>query len=101
MITPKAKLLIFCILIISIAACEKDKTSPQQYGNTMVQSLKAAKSVESKVNVEEVRKSIQAFNAANGRYPADLNELSTFNGITLKSDNYDYDPTTGNLSEKQ
>lgn len=67
----------------------------------MVQSLKSAKSVENKVNVEEVRKSIQEFYAANGRYPADLTELSTFNGITLKSDKYDYNPATGTLTEKQ
>ncbi len=82
-----------------ITSC-KDNPA-QQYGNTLTQSLKSAKSVENKVNVEEVRKSIQEFYAANGRYPADLNELSTFNGITLKSDKYDYDPATGTLAEKQ
>lgn len=87
--------------IVLAAACNESDNPAQQYGNTMVQSLKTAKSVEKKVNVEEVKKSIQEFNAANGRYPADLSELATFNGVTLKSDNYEYDPSTGNLSEKQ
>ncbi len=72
----------------------------QQYGNTMTQSLQSAKSVENRVNVGEVRKSIQEFYAANGRYPADLNELKAFNGMTLKSDKYEYDSTTGTLTEK-
>ncbi len=67
----------------------------------MVQSLKSAKKLDATVNVLEVKKSIQAFYATNGRYPAELNELSTFNGMTLKSDEFDYDPATGNLSEKR
>ena len=97
---PNKELIALCGLFLVFAACE-DKNPAQQYGNTMVQSLKTTKSVENKANVEEVRKSIQEFNAANGRYPADLNELLTFNGITLKSDKFDYNPATGTLTEKQ
>lgn len=94
-------LFIFFTTLVALVSCTDDKNPAQQYGNTMVQSLKSAKSVENKVNVEEVRKSIQEFYAANGRYPAELNELLTFNGITLKSDKYDYNPATGTLMEKQ
>lgn len=86
---------------LTIASCNNDKNPAQQYGNTMVQSLKSAKKLDATVNVLEVKKSIQEFYAANNRYPADLNELSTFNGMTLKSDQYDYDPATGNLTEKR
>ncbi len=85
-------------LIFTVSSC-KDNPA-QQYGNTMTQSLKSAKDTAGKVNIAEVRKSIQEFYAANGRYPADLDELSKFNGITLKSDKYDYDPATGTLTEK-
>ncbi len=96
------KLIFICVvlfgLFFTVTAC-KDNPA-QQYGNTMTQSLKSAKSVDAKVNVEEVSKSIQEFYAANGRYPADLDELSKFNGITLKSDKYDYDPATGMLTDK-
>jgi hypothetical protein len=84
-----------------LASCSDEKNPAQQYGNTLVQSLKSAKSVENKANVEEVRKSIQEFYAANGRYPADLSELTAFNGMTLKSDKYDYNPAAGTLTEKQ
>lgn len=84
-----------------LASCSDEKNPAQQYGNTMVQSLKSAKSVENKVNVEGVRKLIQEFYAANGRYPVDLSELTAFNGITLKNDKYDYNSVTGTLTEKQ
>ena len=84
----------------ALASCSDDKNPAQQYGNTMIQSYKSARKLDSTVNVQQVRKSIQEFNAANGRYPADLNEVSSFNSISLKSDHYDYDSTTGTITEK-
>jgi hypothetical protein len=93
------KLAIVIGSFISLASC-KDNPVPQ-YGNTMTQSHKSARTLDSKINVLEVRKSIQEFYAVNGRYPVDLNELSGFNGITLKGDNFEYDPATGTLVEKE
>lgn len=87
-------------LCLALFACTDEKNATQQYGNTMVESLKTAKKVEKKVNVLEVQKSIQEYYAANGRYPADLNEVTAFNGITLETDRYDYNPATGTLTEK-
>jgi hypothetical protein len=87
--------------VLTVASCNNDKNPAQQYGNTLVQPLKSAKKLDATVNVQEVRKSIQEFYAANGKYPADLNEVSTFNGMMLKSDQFDYDPATGNLTEKR
>jgi hypothetical protein len=87
----------FCF---ALTACSDDKNPAQQYGNSMVQSLKTTKNVEKKVNVLDVQRSIQEFNAAHGRYPADLNEVAAFNGMVLESDKYDYDPATGTLTPK-
>lgn len=87
--------------LVALVSCTDDKNPAQQYGNAMVQSLKSAKKLDNSVNVQQVQRSIQEFYAANGRYPADLNEVSAFNGITLKSDNYDYNPATGSITEKQ
>ena len=82
-----------------LASC-KDNPA-EQYGTTLVQSLKSAKRIDAAVNVQDVRKSIQEFYAANGRYPADLGEVQNFNGMVLKSDKYDYDPATGTLTERR
>ena len=87
--------------LLSLTACTDDNNPAQQYGNTMVQSYKKAKDVDNKINVQQVQKSIQEFYVANGKYPADLNELSTFNGITLKNDAFEYNPSTGTFAEKQ
>jgi hypothetical protein len=86
---------------LTVASCNNEKNAAQQYGDTLVQPLKSAKKLDATVNVLEVKKSIHEFYAANGRYPTDLNEISTFNGMTLKSDQLDYDPATGNLTEKR
>jgi hypothetical protein len=87
-------------ILIALPSCTDEQNSAQQYGDTMVQTHKNAKTFGNRVNVQQVQKSIQEFHAANNRYPADLNELSAFNGITLRSDNYDYDSATGVLTEK-
>ena len=87
--------------LLLMCSCSDEKNPVQQYGNTMTQSYKSAQKLDSKVNILEVRKSIQEFYAANGRYPAELNELAGFNGIILKSDKYEYDPASGTLLEKQ
>jgi hypothetical protein len=98
--------LIDCGLVVSffslyaMVSCS-DENPAQQYGNTMMQSYKSAKKLDAKVIIAQVQKSIQEFYAANGRYPSDLSEVSAFNGIELKSNNYDYNPMTGTLTEKQ
>jgi hypothetical protein len=92
--------LLFVSFLVFVS-CSDDKNPVQQYGNTMTQSYKSAQKLDSKVNIIEVRKSVQDFYAANSRYPADLNELSGFNGVTLKSGKYVYDPANGTLVEKQ
>ena len=87
-------------LCLALFACSDDKNPAQQYGNTVVQPLKTTKSVEKKVYVLTVQKLIQQYYAANGRYPADLNEVAAFNGMALEGDKYDYDPATGALTQK-
>ncbi len=96
--------LLFSVLLVSLfslVSCSDDKNPVQQYGNSMVQSYKNAQNVKHKTDVQQAQRSIQEFHAANGRYPADLNEVSAISGTRLAGDNYDYDPATGTLKEKQ
>ncbi len=89
------------ILLCAVASCSEEKNPAKQYGNTLAESYKNAKKLDKNVNVLQVQQSIQEFNATNGRYPADLSELSSFSGLTLKSDNYEYNPVDGTLTEKK
>ncbi len=91
---------IFVLSFFVFTSC-KDNNPAEQYGTTMTQAYKSAKKLDAKLNVQQVQKSIQEFYAANGRYPADLNELSSFCGLALKSDNYDYNSTDGTLTERK
>ena len=94
-------LIALSILLCCVISCSEEKNTVQKYGNTLTQSLKNTKKFDKDLNVEQIQKSIQEFNAANGRYPADLSELSSFSGLTLKSDNYEYDPASGTLTGKK
>ncbi len=97
----KLRNLIALCAVLILASCTEENNPVQQYGNTVTGTYKKAKQLDNKVNVQQVQKSIQEFYAANNRYPATLQELSAFNGISLKSDNYDYNPVTGSITEKQ
>jgi len=99
----KVVLAVFILIasaVLAIFYIKDDKNPAQQYGNTMVESAKSARKLDASVNVQQVRKSVQEFYAANSRFPADLDELAAFNGMMLKSDKYVYDPATGNITEK-
>jgi len=93
--------IVLFVSLCTLASCSDDRNPAKQYGNTLTQSYKNAKDTGNKVNIQQVQKSIQEFYAANGRYPADLGEVSAFNGMELKHDDFSYDPATGTLSEKQ
>jgi hypothetical protein len=99
MIFYHSGLIVLLSSLFLIVSCNDNPV--QQYGTTMTQSYKSAQKLDATVNLQQVQKSIQEFYAANGRYPADLNELSTTSGLTLKSDNYIYNPENGTLTEKR
>ena len=88
-------------LMLALAACTNEKNPAQQHGNAMVQTYKNVQKFEKKVDLQQAQKSLKEFNAANGRYPVDLNELSHFSGLALNSEQYDYNATTGSLTPKQ
>jgi len=96
--TNAISIMITVLLVFFISSC--NNTPAQQYGTTMTQSLKSAKSVEVKANADAARKAIQDFYAVYGKYPADLAEVASVTGIPLKSDKYDYNPESGALTEK-
>jgi hypothetical protein len=93
-------LIVLCLLLCGVVSCTEEKKTVKKYGNTLTQSYKTVKKIDKDLNVQQVQKSIQEFSAANGRYPAYLGELSSFNGMALDSTKYTYDPTTGTLTEK-
>ncbi len=93
-------LVFLLISLFMIAACNENSPA-KQYGSALTQSYKSAQKLDSNVNIQLIQKSIQEYYAANGRYPADLDELKTASGLQLKSDNYVYNPENGTLTEQR
>jgi len=93
--------LVFLVsLLLTVASCS-DNNSAEQYSKTLTQSYKSAQKLDASVSIHQAEKSIQEFYAANGRYPADLDELSRASGLALKSGTYVYNPENGALTEKR
>jgi hypothetical protein len=87
--------------VLAISSCTDEKNPAQHYGNTMVETYKNAQKFEKKVDLQQAQKSVQEFFAANGRYPVDLKELSSFSGLPLDAEHYDYNSANGLLTSKQ
>ena len=86
---------------LALPACTDEQNPAKQYGNTMADALKTTKQVGKDLDVLAVQRSIQEFQAANGRYPADLDEVAAFNGAALDSERFEYDPATGTLTQRR
>jgi hypothetical protein len=78
--------------------CEENPV--EQYGTGLVESYKKAEPAANEANLAMLRQSIQAFRAANGRFPENLEELQGMTGTPIDPEQYLYDPGTGQLSMK-
>jgi hypothetical protein len=98
----RLSLTILCTLFLSLPllSCQDEKNPVQQYGDTLVHGYKSAQKVEKDANLQQLQRSAYEFQAANGRYPADLKELGEFTKITIDSNKYNYDPATGGVTAK-
>jgi hypothetical protein len=84
---------------LTIASCNNDQNPAQKYGDTLVQPLKSAKKLDATLMSLKL-KIYPGVLRGERSISADLNELSTFNGMTLKSDQFDM-IHHGNLTEKR
>ncbi len=88
------------ILSFALFSCKDEKNPVQQYGDTLVHGYKSAQKVEKDANLQQAQRSVYEFQAANGRYPADLRELAEFAKSPIDANKYNYDPATGSITAK-
>ena len=80
---------------------EDAKKSIEDAGKGLTDTLQKSKDFGAEASLKAFQVSIAAFKAANGKYPADLKELSDFSGVAASADVYDYDPDAGKLTLKR
>lgn len=95
----QAILMVLAVQTVICFGCES-KSSFEQAGDTLIKTYKNTQQVGDRTSLQNLKESINAFNAAHGRYPNDLKELAEFTGIALDSTKYEYDPSTGKIAQK-
>ena len=102
MISLSMRRLFFAVFIlIVIAACdEKPKNPAAEYGDAMINSYQKGKQAGVEGNLDAVRKAVDAYHAANDKYPQDLDEVQPLIGSAVDFSKYDYNPQTGTVTLK-
>jgi hypothetical protein len=85
-------------LTLLFLGCEENPV--EQYGTGLVDAYKKAEPAADEANLAMLQQSIQAFRAAKGRFPENLEELQGMTGTSIDPEQYLYDPGTGQLSRK-
>lgn len=90
---PSALLALFLL-----SGCEENPV--RDYGTGLVETYKSTEKKAGAANLAVAQRTVEAFRAANGRYPESLDELKSFSTIELDPSVYDYDPATGRISPR-
>jgi hypothetical protein len=96
------KRLFFTVVILTfILGCdEKPKNPVAEYGDTMINSYQKGKQAGVDGNLDAVRKAVQAYHAANDKYPQNLDEIQPLIGSAVDFSKYDYNPENGTVTLK-
>ncbi|MGC2064087.1 MAG: hypothetical protein WA610_14020 [Thermodesulfovibrionales bacterium] len=94
--------ILFAALIMTfLFACqEKPKNPVAVYGDTMINSYEKGKQAGEAGNLDAVKKALDAYHAANDKYPENLDEIKPLVGQNLDISKYDYNPQNGTVTPK-
>lgn len=80
---------------------QENENFVSKYGDSMITAYTKGKQAGITGNLSAVKKTIEAFHAANDRYPKSLDEIKHMFGSPIDLSIYDYDPSTGKVSLKK
>lgn len=87
------------LLSVFFISCKDNPVD--DYGTTVVDKYKSTEQLADRISLQNIQQSVTTFRLTNGRFPEDLEELSDFSGTILDPEKYDYDPSTGKVTEKE
>jgi len=92
--------LVMCSFLI-IACDKKPKNPVSEYSDALIGAHTSAKLAGEAANLDAVKKAVQVYRAANGKYPAVLEDVVDLIGGNVDFSKYDYSPETGEVSLKK
>ena len=92
--------LLICFLFI-LSCSEKPSNPVAEYGDTLVNTYKRGQQAGEKGNLDTVKNAVQAYYAANGKFPDTLDDAKEFIGSGVDLSKYDYNAETGIVSLKK
>jgi competence protein ComGC len=100
---PKSRPILFLtVLVLFLISCDQKPKNPvDEYGTSLIDSYKKAQKAGESANLDAVKKSVQAYRAANDKYPDSLDEIKGFINSDIDLSKYDYNPENGAVSIKK
>ena len=99
--------LLILFLITLILSCkevpktrieEKPKNPVAEYGDAMINAYQKGQEAGKTGNLFAVKQAVQAYHAAHGTYPQNLDDLEDLIGTEIDASLYDYDSRTGRVA---
>ncbi|MEW6419264.1 MAG: hypothetical protein AB1480_14315 [Nitrospirota bacterium] len=92
---------IILVFVFFLACDQKPKNPVSEYGDALIGAYKRGQRAGEEANLDTVKKSIEAYHAANDRYPQNLDEIKDLIGSNIDISRYDYNPDNGRVSLKK
>ncbi|MBF0538086.1 MAG: hypothetical protein HQL03_07525 [Nitrospirae bacterium] len=88
------------LIALSLAAysCNDTREGLSNMTVKKVEKIEQSRIAVEKSDIDALKRGITTFNATNGRYPKDLDELAEFTALTFDKGIYNYNPQTGAIA---
>lgn len=88
------------LLAVFIPGCEQKDNSVSKYGDSLINSYAKGKQAGVEANLKGIQDAVNAYHAANGAYPGNLQDIEKILGSPVDSTKYQYNPENGEVRLK-
>lgn len=98
----KIFLTVFSVILFFLIACDQKPKNPvAEYGDSLIGAYKSGQHAGEIGNLDAVKKAVEAYRAANDKYPESLDQVKDLIGSNIDLSQYDYNPENGSVSLKK
>lgn len=93
--------ILISLVFLVLAACDNAPKNPiAEQGDRMIRAYDRSKVVRDEASIVSIRTAVQAYYAANGKYPDNLSDVEDLIGSPVDFSKYDYNPQNGSVTLK-